>query len=308
MVWFALGIEMRLQSLLAFGIVVAFGWCACNNAHPGSKDLADSAKAVLEANEPENWPAGCQTYRAAMLDSATASAPQYVEPLVVDSQMAPFQVVDWNGIRIPIPDDQLDKLALIPDSIAAVRSESSSVMFSSLDMTAHFQDHFGEIDEFSGYAASGRNLVGWIEEGLALTANDIKCMPESMVSDLVGIVHSLFATGTVLVREETRLIRLDGSNPALLLGEFMPRHESTRIQYIFQHPSSKGIELLHITYHLDHPVELVRLMSAFVSAIDSRDCQVNGAIGSVVEAILDHDDDRAASLAESIGLTVQLGL
>jgi len=175
-------------------------------------------------------------------------------------------------------------------------------------MTPHFEDHFGEIDAFADYAASGRNLVGWIEEGLALTANEIQCEPESMVSDLVGIVHSLFATMTVLVREETRLMRLDGSNPALLFGAFMPRDESTRIQYIFQHPRSENIELLTVTYHLERSPDLVPLMSALFSAIENAEGQPDSDIAEVARAILDQDYAAASSIAKSLGLAVQTGL
>jgi len=298
---------MRLWNLACGGLAVSI-LCGFSNAHAASKDLADSVKAVIEANETENWPADCLTYRAEVLDIESASSPRYVEPLDVNPQMAPFQFVDWNGIRIPIPDDQFGKVVLIPDGIAPVRSEGSSVLFSSLDMTPHFEDHFGEIDDFADYAASGRNIVGWIEEGLALTANDIQCEPESMVSDLVGIVHSLFATMIVIVHEETRLIRLNGSNPALLFGALMPGGESTRIQYIFQHPRSENIELLTLTYHLERSPDLVPLMSALFSAIENAEGQPDSDIAEVARAILDQDYAAASSIAKSLGLAVQTGL
>lgn len=289
-------------------MLAIFSWLGCSSALAGSKGLADSAKAVLEANKPENWPARCKTYRADTRESESASAPQRVEPLVVDSEMPPFQVVAWNGVQIPIPDVQFDKVVLIPGSLASLRSENSSVLFSRLDLTPHFEDHFGDIDEFSGYVASGRNVVEWLEDGLALTANDIQCQPESMADDLVRIVHSLIANVTVLVDDETRLMRLNGTNSALLFGDNMPRGESTRVQYIFQRPRSQNIELVTVTYHFEQSSELVPLISAFASAIENAEHQTASDIGDIASAILDQDYEAASSVAKAIGLTVQTGL
>lgn len=299
---------MRARKMCACITLVIFGWLGCSSALAGSKDLADSVKAVLEANEPESWPARCQAYRAEMRDSEPRSAPQRVESLLVDSELPQFQVVDWNGVQIPIPDVQFDKVVVIPGSLAAVRSESTSVLFSNLDLTPHFQDHFGGIDEFSGHVASGRNIVEWLEDGLALNANDIQCQPESMAADLVRIVHFLVANVTVLVDDETRLMRLNGTNSALLFEDNMPRGESTRVQYIFQRPRSQNIELVTVTYHFEQSSELVPLISAFASAIENAEHQTASDIGDVASAILDQDYEAASSVAKAIGLTVQTGL
>jgi len=301
-------IEMRLTSLLAYISLAFFSWYASSNALAGSKDLAESAKSIIEANVSEDWPDRCETLRAEMLDTQPTSTPQRVEPIATDLNQANFKVVVWNGIRIPIPDIQFDKILLIPGSLSAIRSTDTDVMFSRLDLTPHFHDHFGEIEEFSAYVESGNNLAQWIEDGLALRANDLQCRPESMIDDMIRVVHSLFTQIAVLADEETILMRLEGDHPAMVLGDVTQGEKPYRIQYIVQHPSSQNIEMVTITYHLDQPSDLIHLMSAFASTIDSGGDRPERDLENIVGAILDRDHDRASSIARSIDLDVQLGL
>ena len=299
---------MGLKTLLAYGSLAVCAVWACTTALAGSKDLADSVKALIEANEPEDWPDRCETLRAEMLNTQPTSTPQRVEPITTNGDKANFQVTVWNGIRIPIPDAQFDKLTLIPGGLSAIRSTDTGVMFSGLDLTPHFHDHFDGIEEFSAYVESGSNLVGWIEDGLALRADDIQCLPESMIDDMVRIVHSLFTQIAVLADEATVLMRLEGNHPAIVLGDVTQSEKPYRIQYIVQHPSSEKIEMVTITYHLDQPSDLIQLMSAFVSTIDSGGDRSERDLENMVGAMLDRDHDRASSIAESIGLSVQKGL
>ena len=299
---------MRARRMWACTILAVFSLLGCINALAGSKDLADSAKAIIEANESEDWPDRCQTLRADMLNTQPTSTPQRVEPITTDVNQANFKVVVWNGIRIPIPAIQFDKILLIPGGLSAIRSTDTGVMFSRLDLTPHFHDHFGGIEEFSAYVESGNNLVQWIEDGLALRANDLQCRPESMIDDMIRIVHSLFTHIAVLADEETVLMRLEGDYPAMVLGDVTQGEKPYRIQYIVQHPSSENIEMVTITYHLDQPSDLIHLMSAFASTIDNGDDWPESDLENIVGAILDRDHDHASSIARSMGLDVHTGL
>ena len=60
---------MGLKTLLAYGSLAVCAVWACTTALAGSKDLADSVKALIEANEPEDWPDRCETLRAEMLNT-----------------------------------------------------------------------------------------------------------------------------------------------------------------------------------------------------------------------------------------------
>ena len=302
------GIEMRARRMWACTILAIFSLLGCINALAGSKDLADSAKAIIEANESEDWPDRCQTLRADMLNTQPTSTPQRVEPITTDVNQANFKVVVWNGIRIPIPGIQFDKILLIPGGLSAIRSTDTGVMYSRLDLTPLFHDHFGGIEEFSAYVESGNNLVQWIEDGLALRANDLQCRAESMIDDMIRVVHSLFTQIAVLADEETVLMRLGGDHPAMVLGDVTQWEKPYRIQYIVQHPNSENIEMVTITYHLDQPPDLIHLMSAFASTIDNDDDWPESDLENIVGAILDRDHDRASSIARAMGLDVHTGL
>ncbi len=260
-------------------------------------------------NQPENWPERCKAYHAELLNSETPSAPQVSEPDARGLENTIFRVVLWNGVRVPIPDARFEKIALIPDSLSAIRSKDATVLFSRIDLTPHFVEHFGEIEEFAAYSERGRNLVKWIEDGLALRAIDIECRPESMIDDLIRIVHSLFTRVAVLADEQTRITSINGANPALVLGSNIETQEkSSRIQYIFQYPGATNIELLTVTYHLSSSPKLIPAMNALVSAIGNGGDGPDSGIDGIVQALLNQDHERASSMSESIGLEVQRGL
>jgi len=113
---------------------------------------------------------------------------------------------------------------------------------------------------------------------------------------------------TVLVDQNTTIVRLRGKNSALLLGEVMPNEKTIRIQYIFQHPAAKKSELLTVTYHLSQPFELLKMMRTLVSAIENKTHGSESPFVTVIQQILDQEYEQAASVAETIGLTVREGL
>jgi hypothetical protein len=151
--------------------------------------------------------------------------------------------------------------------------------------------------------------VAWIEDGLALRASDIECRPESMIHDMIHIVHQLVTGLTVLADDQTWMMRVKGTHSALVFGkDFEGQEKPIRIQYIFQRPGGKNIEMFTVTYHLAPSVDVVQAMSEFVMAIEKGGDSPDIAADEIVQALLEGNHERASSVARSIGVEVQHGL
>jgi hypothetical protein len=196
----------------------------------------------------------------------------------------------------------------MPGSLASIRGPGVSIIFSRFDLTAHFHE-LSEMDELAEYAASGQNLIDWLVRGIEMSAQDLRCVPESRTEDVIRIVHKIAIGVLVLADDDTKLMTTSiGARNALVLGEGSRQGDRVHIQYLVQSPHVDRAELIHVNYHLDWQGGIVEAMNGFATPRSaSRDASGDG-ISEIVRAILDARYDEAETLARARGMNIQVGL
>lgn len=178
----------------------------------------------------------CRSIRADLSDARAGPSRVQATPQGPADDRRSLRALQWSGVSLPIPEMQFDSVALIPGGIASVRGPTGSVLFSSIDLTAHFK-RLSELEEFSEHASTSRNLIDWLDRGLKLGREDLQCVRNFKSDDVINVVHELSAKVLVMAGEETKLMRIPGRQSALILGEISQRSETIHIQYFVQSPA-----------------------------------------------------------------------
>lgn len=287
---------------VSFGALWAF---LCQGAHSSSQELAQSVRDTIATTSPEEWPETCVELRAQLHDLVPIPQALALERKETESQG--MRVISWNGIRIPVPYSSIQTVVLIPGGLAGLMASAEGVVLSSVDLGDHF-DHFDGVEGFDGYVEKRHALIGWLHEGLALQQRDVLCKQDSMPSDLVSLVHSLVARLLVSVSEETVLMRLSEPEAVLLVGSRQADGSGARIRYFFQDQESKNPTLHTLLYSYEEPAAVIQSMQGLASAISNSGLTDNTRLSDLIRAILELKYSRAESIAEAIGLPVQIGL
>lgn len=267
-----------------------------------------AGSAFAEDTQMNEWLEECRRMRADLSDAF--SRPMRIQPTPAEGEgdrRSPH-ALEWKGVPVPLPKGRYDTVVLIPESIASIRGPEVSIIFSRVDLTTHFHELAG-LYELSGHALSGQRLIDWLVRGIEMSAEDLRCVPESRTEDVVHVVHKIAIGVLVLADSDTKMMTTsDGARNALVLGERSRQGERVHIQYLVQSPRVDRIELIHVNYHLDWQGGIVEAMNSFATSRSaSRDAFGDG-IPEIVRAILDERYDEAGTLARARGMNVQVGL
>lgn len=253
------------------------------------------------------WLEECRSIRADLSDARSGPSRVQATPQGPADDRRSLRTLQWSKVSLPLPEMQFDSVVLIPGGIASVRGPTGSVLFSSIDLTAHFK-RLSELEEFSEHASTSRNLIDWLDRGLKLGREDLQCVRNSKSDDVINVVHQLSAKVLVMAGEDTKLMRIPGRQGALILGEISQRSEIIHIQYFVQSPRKDRTELIHVSYHLDWQVDPVQAMNEFAASLSGSEQPSDSNIAQIVRAILDKRYEEAAALGEAGGVSVQVGL
>lgn len=277
-------------------------------AFPGQRALVESAVSAVESADFKKWVPDCQEMQHQIAQESTritALRPSELEDGPIGLS---FSTVEWDGLRINVPNASFSELVLIPGGLSALKGDRAQVFVMRLNLTAHFND-VSRHELFKGYSDFQSDLVGWLEAGLLLGPEDLRCRPDTMSQDVVGIVHLLLAQLAVVSSGEVLMTRFNEPSASLLLVDRAGGDDRVRLQYYVQHPGQDRVELLHLIFYMKAVDEPMQTMRGFVEALqESSGREIEVEVADVLISILEGNDDDARSAAVMAGLKVSEGL